>query len=301
MNEPKRLAETASYQTWQHRSALLFYDERRMALTDINALDGRPTGKEGANEHPQLHMATFPEARQEIHREQGMPNNTVVNGRRFEKQGKRLVTGSQRLTDFFKRRQSTFFGQAKTVLPKRNLYYYRFITARIGMQPINNTKTTNHTVKQITVLVIEDNDDIWTIISILLKRQLPAVSFHRVVNARQALDYLDEALMQPQAFPQLILQNLYLPLLTDGLDLLQEIRTRLAAQSAPQLPILVMSSSNNPDDIRRAYQAGASSFYHKPTDMSHWNTYFERLRLFWLESVTLPDVLVPDGLADPRQ
>ena len=169
------------------------------------------------------------------------------------------------------------------------------------MQAINSKKTTNHTVKQITVLVIEDNDDIWTIVSILLKRQLPAVSFHRVVNARQALDYLDEAQMQPQVFPQLILQNLYLPLLTDGLDLMQAIRAKLAAQSAPQLPILVMSSSNNPDDIRRAYQAGASSFYHKPTDMSHWNTYFERLRQFWLESIILPDVLVPDGLADPRQ
>ena len=192
----------------------------------------------------------------------------------------------------------TFSGRRKQ-FKKINFWYNRFITVRIGMQPINSKKTANHMVKQIIVLVIEDNDDIWTIISILLKRQLPGVSFHRVINARQALDYLDRAIVQPQVFPQLILQNLYLPLLKDGLDLLQDIRAKLAAHLAPQLPILVMSSSNNPDDIRRAYQAGASSFYHKPTDMSHWNTYFERLRQYWLESIILPDVLVPDGLAGP--
>ena len=181
----------------------------------------------------------------------------------------------------------TFSGRRKQ-FKKINFWYNRFITVRIGMQPINSKKTANHTVKQIILLVVEDNDDIWTIISLMLKRQLPTVSFHRVVNAQQSLDYLDKAVKQPQTFPKLILQNLYLPLLKDGLDLLEGIRAKLAAYSAQQIPILVMSSSDNPDDIRRAYQAGASSFYRKPTDIRQWDTYFERLRQFWLESVTLP-------------
>lgn len=158
------------------------------------------------------------------------------------------------------------------------------------MQPVNSTKTANQPAEQVIFLVVEDNDDIWTIVSILLKKQLPVVSLHRVVNAQQALDYLESTIKQPQAFPKLILQNLYLPLLSDGLELLQDIRTKLVAYSAPQIPILVMSSSDDPDDIRRAYQAGATSFYHKPTDLNHWNTYFERLRQFWLESVILPNV-----------
>ncbi|CAN5380172.1 N/A [soil metagenome] len=156
------------------------------------------------------------------------------------------------------------------------------------MQPNANAKSASDTTKQVVLLIIEDNDDIWTIISLMLKRQLPTVSFHRVVNAQQSLDYLDKAIRQPQAFPKLILQNLYLPLLKDGLDLLEGIRAKLAAYSAQQIPVLVMSSSDNPDDIRRAYQAGASSFYRKPTDIRQWDTYFERLRQFWMESVTLP-------------
>jgi CheY-like chemotaxis protein len=156
------------------------------------------------------------------------------------------------------------------------------------MQPNDSATSATNTTKQIILLVIEDNDDIWMIVGMMLRRQLPGVNFHRVVNAQQALDYLDKTITQPQIFPKLILQNLYLPSLTDGLDLLEEIRAKLAAYSAQQIPILVMSSSENPDDIRRAYQAGASSFYRKPTDMQQWNTYFERLRQFWLESVILP-------------
>lgn len=156
------------------------------------------------------------------------------------------------------------------------------------MQTNVSTKSAGDTTKQIILLVVEDNDDIWMIISLILKRQLPTVSFHRVVNVQQTLDYLDKAIKQPQAFPKLILQNLYLPLLKDGLDLLEGIRAKLTAYSAQQIPILVMSSSDNPDDVRRAYQAGASSFYRKPTDIRQWDTYFERLRQFWLESVTLP-------------
>ncbi|UFH56287.1 response regulator [Spirosoma sp. KNUC1025] len=156
------------------------------------------------------------------------------------------------------------------------------------MQPNASTKSVHDSTKQITLLIIEDNNDIWMIVSLMLKRQLPNVSFHRVVNAQQALDYLDERITNSQAIPNLILQNLYLPLLKDGLDLLQEIRAKLTAYSAQQIPILVMSSSDNPDDIRRAYQAGASSFYRKPADMNNWNSYFDRLRQFWLESVILP-------------
>lgn len=43
-----------------------FYYERRMALADINALDGKSMGKKGENEHRLLHIATFPEAQQRV-------------------------------------------------------------------------------------------------------------------------------------------------------------------------------------------------------------------------------------------
>ena len=43
-----------------------FYYECRMVLTDINALDGKATGKEGENGHTHLHITTFPDAQQRV-------------------------------------------------------------------------------------------------------------------------------------------------------------------------------------------------------------------------------------------
>ena len=156
------------------------------------------------------------------------------------------------------------------------------------MLPTHASLIAAHNYAQATILIVEDNDDIWLIISMLLKKQLPDVTIRRVVNARQALDCIDEVITHHQALPKLIMQNLYLPLLKDGLDLLQATRGKLVEYAAQQIPILVMSSSDDSDDIRRAYQAGASSFYLKPTDMGQWVAYFERLRHFWWESIILP-------------
>ncbi|WP_018621837.1 NUDIX hydrolase [Spirosoma luteum] len=43
-----------------------FYLERRMPLAEIKAMHEKSTGKEGENEHTQLHIATFPEAQQKV-------------------------------------------------------------------------------------------------------------------------------------------------------------------------------------------------------------------------------------------
>ena len=64
------------------------------------------------------------------------------------------------------------------------------------MQTNTSLQADTYVTERPLLLVIEDNDDIWLIISLLLKRQLPNVNFHRVVNAQQALDYLDKSMMR---------------------------------------------------------------------------------------------------------
>ena len=156
------------------------------------------------------------------------------------------------------------------------------------MEPDNNAVVAEHNFAQATLLVVEDNPDIWLIVSLMLKKHLPEVSVKHVVNAHQALDYLDQNISDQGLLPKLILHNLYLPLLIDGLDSLEAIRTKLLGCHCQQIPILVMSSSTDPEDIRRAYSSGASGFYLKPLTAAEWSTYFERLRTFWWETIMLP-------------
>lgn len=156
------------------------------------------------------------------------------------------------------------------------------------MLPDYQAEVSEHNFSQATILIVEDNPDVWLIVSMLLRKHLPEVKVERVVNARQALAYLDQTITNQSLLPKLILHNLYLPLLQDGLDSLEGIRGKLSGCHCQQVPILVMSSSTNPEDIRRAYSSGASSFYRKPMNIGEWSVYFERLRRFWWETVMLP-------------
>lgn len=106
--------------------------------------------------------------------------------------------------------------------------------------------------------------------------------------AKDAVVYLEQIIEQQTPLPKLILQDMYMPSLEDGLYSLEGIRDRLAGCHCQQVPILAMTSSTEPEDIRHAYSSGASSVYLKPMNLSEWNTYFERLRAYWWETVMLP-------------
>lgn len=145
-----------------------------------------------------------------------------------------------------------------------------------------------HNFEQATLLVVEDNEDTWTIIRHLLATYAGELKPIWFAEAGQALAYLDACLANDTPLPKLMLQDLYVPHRQDGLGLLEAIRGRLADCTCQQIPIIVMSSSLDTDDIREVYRCGGSCFFVKPTDYQAWAVYFQHIRQFWLESVVLP-------------
>jgi CheY-like chemotaxis protein len=118
------------------------------------------------------------------------------------------------------------------------------------------------TASPFTVLLIEDevND------ALLLQR-----AFHRsnltsllrvVTDAEQGMEYLNNCCAGENAMPSLILLDLNLPR-TSGLKLLEWLRK----QEAPlkDLPVIVLTSSRDTDDIDQAYVLGANSYMAKPS------------------------------------
>lgn len=108
----------------------------------------------------------------------------------------------------------------------------------------------------IVLLVEDDTND-----ALLLQRafhRAKLTSLLRVVpDAEQAMAYLEGA----EAVPALLLLDLNLPR-TSGLELLEWLRQKPAPLK--DLPVIVLTSSRDTDDIDKAYDLGANSYMAKP-------------------------------------
>ncbi|GAB4021993.1 response regulator [Spirosoma koreense] len=144
----------------------------------------------------------------------------------------------------------------------------------------------HHNFHKAILLVVEDQDDLWAIIHFNLAKCFPDVTLHRCTTPKQTIEYLSQALANRTDLPKLILQDLYLPQHEAGLGLLENIRNLLANQQ--QIPVLMMSSSVEEADVRRAYRQGASFYIVKPQTMTSWFNLMQSLRQFWWDQGVLP-------------
>jgi CheY-like chemotaxis protein len=87
--------------------------------------------------------------------------------------------------------------------------------------------------------------------------------------------------------PDVILLDLNLPRM-GGHELLREVKQDNRFR---QVPIIVLTTSERPDDVRLAYDAGANAYLLKPVEFSRFTEVIGQLGKFWLETVELP----PEG------
>lgn len=141
-------------------------------------------------------------------------------------------------------------------------------------------------MNQTPVLVVEDNADQWTIIQGALKECFPEVNAIWVSDASQALTYLQDALENKSKLPKLIFLDLYLPRREEGWNLLKQLKNPDSGFSL--LPVVVLSHSNQPEDIEEAYDFWLTSYIIKPLDYDQWISALTALRNYWWNVVTLP-------------
>jgi len=87
-------------------------------------------------------------------------------------------------------------------------------------------------------------------------------------------------------FPHVILLDLKMPRV-DGFEFLRWLRHE-APPDLRLLPVIVMSSSDHPSDIRRAYELGVNSYLIKPIEWAEFQARMEALNIFWAQHVETP-------------
>ncbi len=137
-----------------------------------------------------------------------------------------------------------------------------------------------------TVLVVEDNPDHQVLLRYVIQRSLTNTTPVFTDSADQAMAYLTSCVNNNLTPPKLVLLDLYLPKAEHGWQFLRHVK-QMPATMRP--PVVVLSVSREEDDIAQAYQLGASSFISKPIGQAEWLTYFETIRRYWWETVTLPN------------
>lgn len=150
----------------------------------------------------------------------------------------------------------------------------------------NSESNVRDNFKNAKLLIVEDNADHSFIIQGALQRSIPEVKAIFVTNEEEALSYLNRCLTEEWEIPKLVLLDLYLPDRQSGWRVLAGIRDLPTALA--KIPVVLFSHSSHHDDILESYRRGCSSYIAKPSLPTDWQDYFQVLRSYWWETVTLP-------------
>lgn len=135
------------------------------------------------------------------------------------------------------------------------------------------------------VLVVDSDPDQWLILRSVFTQCFPEIEPVWKNHTPQALTYLKAASTNPNTTPRLIFLNPFAPSLQEGWDLLKQIKS---GPCSTKIPVIVLSFSEEPEDILQAYSLGAASYITKPSSHAKMRIYFYTLRKYWWEMVKLP-------------
>lgn len=133
-----------------------------------------------------------------------------------------------------------------------------------------------------TILLVEDNpDDVALTLRAFKKNNI----MNKVVVAKdgtEALDYLfctgEYSDRDIEDTPQIILLDLKLPKV-NGLEVLKKIRED---DRTKLLPVIILTSSKEQQDLLDGYSLGANSYIRKPVDFDQFIESVRQLGLYWL-------------------
>ena len=132
------------------------------------------------------------------------------------------------------------------------------------------------------ILLVEDNPDDAVLTRRALEKSEVPHSVQVAHDGLEALDFLfalgSHSARKASEMPALILLDLKLPKV-DGLEVLRRLRADRLTQL---IPVIVLSSSDEPGDVSESYTLGANSYIRKPVDFSEFTETVRTLAHYWL-------------------
>ncbi|MFA6945157.1 MAG: response regulator [Pedobacter sp.] len=142
-------------------------------------------------------------------------------------------------------------------------------------------------IKEVEILLVEDSDvdaelTIWSLNKINLGNKL----FH-VRDGSEALDFIFKRGVyegMKSANPKVILLDIKMPKV-DGIEVLRQIKEN---KETSTIPIVIMTSSREEQDIINSYNFGVNSYVVKPVEFGNFAKAVSELGLYWLITNHVP-------------
>jgi CheY-like chemotaxis protein len=132
------------------------------------------------------------------------------------------------------------------------------------------------------ILSIEDNADDIFLLGMAFRKAQVSARMEFLQDGEQALDYFSAPAAKP--IPALLLLDLKLPK-HSGLEVLAWMRGHPPLR---RLPIVMLTSSNQPEDIDQAYDLGANSYLVKPGSIDELVELARAIESYWLRANAKP-------------
>ena len=141
---------------------------------------------------------------------------------------------------------------------------------------------------EVEILLVEDSEKDIELTLHALRAEKLGNQIHVARDGEEALQFLTAQERQLEAgtgvLPKLILLDLKLPKI-DGLQVLRQIKSNPITQV---IPVVVLTSSKEDEDMVRSYQSGVNSYLQKPVNFEQFRSMVKDLGLYWLLINQLP-------------
>lgn len=142
-------------------------------------------------------------------------------------------------------------------------------------------------MQEVFILIAEDDADDRFLLEAAFQQNGFKDELHFVDNGVELMSYLnaiDTRAEAPGQLPKFILLDLNMPK-KDGREVLKELKQH---PELKKIPVVIFSTTNNEQEMRRCYELGANSYVTKPNSFDHLLKIVSNLRGYWMHTSVAP-------------
>ena len=141
-------------------------------------------------------------------------------------------------------------------------------------------------MEDISILIAEDDADDRFLLQSAFEENGFNDKLHFVENGVELMEYLNTFISNDNGVkvPHFILLDLNMPK-KDGREVLKEIKQNPVLK---RIPVIILSTTNNEQDMKRCYELGANSYITKPNSFESLIKTVAALRSYWINTTSIP-------------